>query len=276
MARNYEVDVRVSSRSLTEDERKKLTVYLHKGATGEFDFDLLANNFEIDDLLEWGFETKDLDLDLWMDELAEDAEPQIDKAEELREKWGVEFGQLWQLGEHRLICGDCTDKAVVDRVMDGEKARTIFTDPPYGIGKDIANDNLKREDWTNFYAMFTKNMLDNAIVNSYVFVWGYFDTLSDYWQDVIKKRGDCNFRNFVIWRKKNIQGRNSEEFRQYPEEYEAALVYIFGQPFQNGPWSTSPNAEYYPEIFEPIREYLDKERKKDGVGYSLYKEISRS
>ena len=59
---DYEVDVRVSSRSLTEDERKKLTVYLHKGATGEFDFDLLANNFEIDDLLEWGFEDHDLGL----------------------------------------------------------------------------------------------------------------------------------------------------------------------------------------------------------------------
>ena len=59
---DYEVDVRVSSRSLTEDERKKLTVYLHKGATGEFDFDLLANNFEIDDLLEWGFETFELQL----------------------------------------------------------------------------------------------------------------------------------------------------------------------------------------------------------------------
>ena len=57
---DYEVDVRVSSRELSEDERKKLTVYLHKGATGEFDFDLLANNFEIDDLLDWGFETSEL------------------------------------------------------------------------------------------------------------------------------------------------------------------------------------------------------------------------
>ena len=53
---DYEVDVRVSSRELTEDERKKLTVFLHKGATGEWDFDLLANNFDVDDLMEWGFE----------------------------------------------------------------------------------------------------------------------------------------------------------------------------------------------------------------------------
>lgn len=39
----------------------------------------------------------------------EDTEPQIDRAEELRQKWGVESGQLWQLGNHLLICGDCTD-----------------------------------------------------------------------------------------------------------------------------------------------------------------------
>jgi len=89
-----------------------------------------------------------IDLDgMWSDgELAElmgnalngdaDAEPQIDKAEELRVKWGVETGQLWQLGEHRLICGDCTDKAVVEHVMAGEKAALVVTDPPYGMRLD--------------------------------------------------------------------------------------------------------------------------------------------
>ena len=58
--KDYEVEVRVSSRALTEKEREKLTVYLHKGATGEFDFDTLANEFQLDDLLEWGFEEHDL------------------------------------------------------------------------------------------------------------------------------------------------------------------------------------------------------------------------
>ena len=58
--KDFEVEVRVSSRALTEKEREKLTVYLHKGATGEFDFDALANEFELDDLLEWGFEEHDL------------------------------------------------------------------------------------------------------------------------------------------------------------------------------------------------------------------------
>jgi len=52
---DYEVDVRVASRPLTEKEREKLVVYLHKGAAGEWDFDTLANEFEFDDLVKWGF-----------------------------------------------------------------------------------------------------------------------------------------------------------------------------------------------------------------------------
>jgi DNA modification methylase len=151
---DYEVDVRVSSRALTEKEREKLTVYLHKGAAGEWDWDALANNFEFDELLDWGFDEKELTgLDFGDDEPPDDPGAQVDRAEELREKWGVELGQLWQLGEHRLICGDCTDRAVVERVMGGEKAGMVFTDPPYGISKEgIANDELEGDEFDQFNA----------------------------------------------------------------------------------------------------------------------------
>jgi len=71
----------------------------------------------------------------WMkDEPEEPPEPQIDKAEELKEKWGVELGQLWELGEHRLICGDCTDRAVISKLLQGDKVDSVLTDPPYGVG----------------------------------------------------------------------------------------------------------------------------------------------
>ena len=77
-----------------------------------------------------------------------DAEPQIDKAEELRVKWGVEIGQMWRLpsrdgkGEHRLICGDSTAEAIVKRVMGGGKASIVFTDPPYGVAIGAKNRML--------------------------------------------------------------------------------------------------------------------------------------
>lgn len=78
-----------------------------------------------------------------------DAEPEIDRADELREAWGVEAGQLWLLGSHRLLCGDCTKAADVKRLMDGAKADMVLTDPPYGVGYKggggltIENDDLK-------------------------------------------------------------------------------------------------------------------------------------
>lgn len=57
---DFEIDVRVSPRALTEKEREKLTVFLHRGATGEWDFDLLIRDFDLPDLIEWGFDKDEL------------------------------------------------------------------------------------------------------------------------------------------------------------------------------------------------------------------------
>lgn len=65
-----------------------------------------------------------------------DAEPQIDRAAELLVKWGVVTGDLWQIGEHRLLCGDSTKREDVELVMGGEKVDCTVTDPPYGVGVD--------------------------------------------------------------------------------------------------------------------------------------------
>jgi DNA modification methylase len=97
------------------------------------------------DVAEIGFGAEDL-ADLEIEDEAEtsdaDAEPQIDKAEELRAKWGVEPGQLWELGDHRLLCGDSTKKEDVDKVMGGATANIMITDPPYGVDyAGIHNDD---------------------------------------------------------------------------------------------------------------------------------------
>jgi len=203
---DYEVDVRVASRALTEKEREKLTIFLHKGAAGDWDFDVLANEFELDDLLNWGFEPKELDLDLWAGDPPEDVEPQIDKAEELREKWGVELGQLWKLGEHRLICGDCTDKAVVDRVMGGERADMVFTDPPYGMDLETDYAKINQES-----TIVKSNTYERVIGDNLEFdprnLIEYFGNCEQFWWG-----GDWYYSrlpdggSWMVWNKKDAEG----------------------------------------------------------------------
>jgi len=153
---DYEIECRQSDRALSEKEREKLTVFLHKGAAGEWDWDILANEFEMDDLLDWGFEEGELFG--FEQEPKEAPEARVDEAEELLEKWGVESGQLWSLGDHRLICGDCTDKAVVDRLMDGEKAGAVVTDPPYGMNVDVDYANMHHGD-----GVYTVNRFERVV-----------------------------------------------------------------------------------------------------------------
>ena len=100
-----EIECWIPDRELSDKEVEELNIRLNKN-TGSWDFDALANEFELDDLLEWGFDKGELDLDLWAEDAPEDVEPQIDKAEELREKWGVESGQLWGLGKG-YYCPKC-------------------------------------------------------------------------------------------------------------------------------------------------------------------------
>jgi DNA modification methylase len=66
----------------------------------------------------------------------EDAGPQIDQAEALREQWGVESGQLWQCGEHVVLCGDSTDDAAVASLFAHGQPQMMVTDPPYGVDYD--------------------------------------------------------------------------------------------------------------------------------------------
>ena len=218
---DYEIDVRVASRALTEKEREKLTVFLHKGAAGDWDFDVLANEFELDDLLDWGFDKKELDIDLWAGDPPEDVEPQIDKAEELREKWGVESGQLWQLGEHRLICGDCTDKAVVERVMQGEVAGAVVTDPPYGINRE----GIENDDPEGLQALFDGCLAVMPIENAVVIAF-QSPRLFPVWLDAIREHNQKFERALWFYDETDV----TFPWRGWLMTSQIALVSSVGQP----------------------------------------------
>lgn len=121
-----EVDVRVPSRTLTEEEERELNLRLNKNL-GEWDFDKLAE-FDPNMLLTAGFTEEEIAFSF-------EIEPE-DKDEEIPEtpiEPKTKKGDLYKLGEHRLLCGDSTNVDDFERLMDGLKADMVFTDPPYGI-----------------------------------------------------------------------------------------------------------------------------------------------
>ncbi len=81
---------------------------------------------------------------------------EVDRAAELLRKWQVQPGQLWALGQHRLICGDCTDSAVVARLMAGERAALAPVDPPYNMGFDYDGRTVDDQKDAESYEQFTR------------------------------------------------------------------------------------------------------------------------
>lgn len=101
-------------------------------SSGDWDYDILANEYEIGDLLEWGFEPEDFDVDI---ETIEGKEPE-DDAPELPKEPQTKLGDLYELGEHRLLCGDSTNPDDVQKLLDGREPILMVTDPPYGVNYD--------------------------------------------------------------------------------------------------------------------------------------------
>jgi len=113
--------------NLSIQDEKELNIRLNAN-TGEWDFDILANQFEIEDINEWGLEVPDMNItteELQAKEDDFDGEPPAEPITVL--------GDLYEIGDHRLLCGDSTCSDTVAKLMDGEKADMVFTDPPYGI-----------------------------------------------------------------------------------------------------------------------------------------------
>lgn len=135
LGREYEsIEVRVPNRKLSKKEYEQYLLASNR-VHGDWDWDKLAANFDIDTLLVSGFD--DTDLSHVFDDLAvEDDEFDIDKELEKIKKPKAKSGDLYQLGPHRLICGDSTDAKTLQKLMGGKKAQTIYTDPPYNIALD--------------------------------------------------------------------------------------------------------------------------------------------
>jgi len=107
---------------------------------GEWDWDALANLWEPDELYDWGL---DLPLDFETVEEAEALEDDFEVNDDI--ETDIVIGDLFEIGEHRLLCGDSMDSDAVAKLMNGKKADMVFTDPPYELDFDYGNTLLFSE-----------------------------------------------------------------------------------------------------------------------------------
>lgn len=128
------IEVRVPSRKLTKEEYDQYLL-TSNAVHGYWDWGKLAANFEIDTLLASGFD--DTDISHIFDDLAvEDDRFDVEKELEKIKTPKARLGDLYQLGVHRILCADSKDVKALSRLMDGNKASAIYTDPPYNISLD--------------------------------------------------------------------------------------------------------------------------------------------
>jgi len=145
---------------LTEEQKKEFIVKDNVGF-GDWEWDMLANEWDSVQLAEWG-------LDVWENE--DDKEPEAgliedDEIPEVKES-KVKRGDIWKLGEHRVMCGDSTNIEDVENLMNGEKADMVFTDPPYELDVKICNNISKFTENSHLFTFNNdKNILEH-IANS--------------------------------------------------------------------------------------------------------------
>ena len=170
--------------------------------------DILANEFDIEELKDWGF--KEIELGLNIDKIIE-GNTEDDHIPEVKES-RVKLGDVWKLGKHRLMCGDSTKESDVNKLMNGDKADMAFTDPPYKIetkggckgeiGKGLKKQGQDIDFISNFnpkeFLKILPSVFERKKINSYIFC--NKELLPDY----LNWARENNFSfNVLIWKKPN-------------------------------------------------------------------------
>jgi DNA modification methylase len=209
--------------NLTRDKERELNVRLNKN-TGDWDWEILAGAFDAEELTEWGFSEDEFD---FPEPIPSDGLTDDDDIPEVEESI-TKPGDLIILGDHRLLCGDATISTDVEKLMDGQKADMVFTDPPYlmdftgSVHADgsksanskhgaIKNDSLSREDGDTFIYMIFESIFKHTIGAYYVC---FYRLGLDYIFRALERHSNKH-RAVIIWDKGNHTLSNSDYMSKY-------------------------------------------------------------
>jgi len=207
----------IKASDLTEEEQRQFIIKDNVSG-GEWDWDMLANEWDVEQLDEWG-----LDVPVFPQVELEAEEDDFDTT--LPEEPITVLGDLYEIGEHRLLCGDSTDSDQVSKLMNGEKADLMVTDPPYNVDytgktKDalkIDNDKMSSGDFSDFLNGFFDCALIEMKAGSPIYVFcpiedGLF--LNSFLSSGFK------LQSILIWVKNTIVlGRKDYQYKHEPILY---------------------------------------------------------
>ena len=194
----------------------------------EWNEDLLK--VELEQLEEMDFDLDELnidysDFDLDIGENIEEIEPEEVEVPEVPEEPKAKLGDIYQLGKHRLMCGDSTNADDVGKLMNGEKADMVFTDPPYGMNLDTDYSKMEGNgrkgkmyskvigDNEDFKDDLIKTVFDNFNYCNEIFLWGvdyYFDLIPNFkegnlivWDKTLQTNGNADYNSEfeLLWTK---------------------------------------------------------------------------
>lgn len=219
-------------------KEKELNLRLNKN-TGEFDLELLKTDFGLDLLLDVGFSSKELE-PIW-DDLngAEsdgfDTEKEIKKINEPR----VKTGEIYQLGKHRLACGDSTDLNLVQRLVNKNEITVLYCDPPFNISLDYdkgfgnkskyggqVDDSKSDDEYNNLISNSIKNGISVCKKDAHIF---YYCDENYIWlvQRSFRKLG-VKLKRVCLWIKNNQNPTNQTAFNKC---YEPCIYGTIGNPY---------------------------------------------
>ena len=203
---------------LTEDEARRFIIADNVGF-GEHDWELLNNEWNVEELEDWGLDIPDsenvIELEAEEDDYTEPDNMKVD----------VVLGDLIEIGEHRLLCGDSTDSDQVAKLMNGNKAELLFTSPPYSDMreyngcKDLSVSNIS--DFIPTFLPFAEYQAVNLgmqIKEREVY---------PYWDEFIQKGKDCGYKLMAwnVWHKTAVNiGQQRQFFPCYHE-----WIFVFGK-----------------------------------------------
>ena len=202
----------IKASNLTEDQQREFIIKDNVSG-GEWDWNMLSSEWDVNLLDEWGLDVPEMNINT-----LEAKEDDFEVPDEV--KTDIVLGDLFEIGEHRLLCGDSTDSDAVAKLMDGQKADMVFTDPPYGMYLDTDYSKIKgSENSIGFKGNKTGNKYDkiigdnedftpeliNTIFASFpktkeIFIWG-----ADYFVDLLPNYGKDG--SWLVWNKRSSEAQ---------------------------------------------------------------------